>query len=361
MDCFQTQTAELTNEEYLREFNKKVVQQRIPVSGTIDLTDRCNLTCCHCYLGDQTGTRENPDKELSTSQWKALIDEMTEAGCLYLLITGGEPLLRKDFKEIYCHAKTHGLLVTVFTNGTLITEDILELFDEFTPKAVEVTLYGATSETYERITGVQGSYEKCLKGIRALIDHQINVKLKTILMNLNRNEFFDMETMAKEWGVKFRFDPAIFPGRKDDKEPVKLRVTAEEAIEKEFSDDHRAQEWKDFFERMQKLPFQDTLYQCGAGKTHFHIDAYGSLQPCLMVTDLNYNLTNGDFLTGWNEIFSSIRGKKTSDHNNCNRCQKRVLCGYCPGFFKLEKGTETIPSEYLCAMGHLRFEKINNR
>ena len=366
MDCRHTTptlyplSSTRDNQEYLQEFNKKAAQHRIPVSGTIDLTYGCNLKCRHCYLGGKTSNRENQDKELGTAEWQTIIDEITDAGCLYLLITGGEPLSRKDFKPIYCQAKTRGLLITVFTNGTLITQDILELFTEFTPKAIEVTLYGAAAETYERITGVPGSYEKCLTGIRKLIDHRINVKLKTILMTLNREEFFAVENLAKEWGIKFRFDAAVFPGLKGDKTPIKLRVSAEEAVEKEFSDLHRAQEWKNFFARMQKLPVQDTLYPCGAGKTHFHIDPYGSLQPCLMVKDpdLEYNLIGGSFLTGWNEVVSRISDKKVGINLPCYRCEKKSLCGFCPGFFELENGTEEVYSRYLCTMGHLRFEKI---
>jgi radical SAM protein with 4Fe4S-binding SPASM domain len=365
MDCVQTSWP--TNEEYLRAFNKKVAQRRVPLSGNLALTHRCNLRCVHCYLGKQTSTRENLEKELNTSQWKRLIDEITEAGCLYLLITGGEPLLREDFKEIYRHAKDNGLLVTLFTNGTLITENTLELFNDLPPRMVEVTLYGATSGTYERITGVRGSFEKCMKGIRRLIDHQVNVKLKTILMKLNHHEFVDIENIANEYGIKFRFDASIFPCTDGDRTPIELRIDAEDAVEKEFSDDNRWQAWKDFFVRMRDLPGSDKLYQCGAGLSHFHIDPYGNLQPCLMVTNLKYNIINtnsnnsdnGCFLKGWKEIIPRIRERKLGPGNRCHNCEKRSLCNFCPAFFKLENGAEDRYSEYLCTMGHLRFEKIN--
>lgn len=361
MECTQIQAPELSNEEYLREFNKKVAQRRIPLSGNLALTHRCNVRCVHCYIGKEAAARENPGKELGTRRWKTIIDEITEAGCLFLLITGGEPLLRKDFGEIYRHARTNGLLVTVFTNGTLISEDILQLFREFPPKTVEITVYGATPGTYEKITGVKGSYERCLEGIRRLMDFQINVRLKTILMKQNRHEFFKMEKMAGELGVKFRFDAAIFPGLNGDKAPIGLRVPAEDAVEKEFSDENRRQQWKDFLGGMPKLPVQDSLYQCGAGWTHFHIDPYGNLRPCLMVTDLEYNLVNGVFFTGWKEVMPRIRERKPGTGFRCNQCEKKVLCGFCPGFFQLENGGEEVYSEYLCAMGHLRFEKINEK
>jgi radical SAM protein with 4Fe4S-binding SPASM domain len=298
-------------------------------------------------------------REPDTVQWQTIIDDITRSGCLHLLITGGEPFLRNDFEDIYRHAKTNGLLVTVFTNGMLINDNILDLFSEFPPRAVEITIYGATPGTHDRITRVRGSYEKSLKGIRRLIRQKINVRLKTILLTLNRHEFFDMQNLAGELGVKFRFDAAVFPALNGDKTPMELRVPVEDAVGKEFSDDGRRQQWKDFFVKMRGLPSKDYLYQCGAGWTHFHIDPYGNLLPCLMVTDLEYNLVNGSFAAGWEKVMPRIRERKPGKGYRCNECDKRVLCGLCPAFFKLENNKEDRCSQYLCAMGQQRLEKIN--
>jgi MoaA/NifB/PqqE/SkfB family radical SAM enzyme len=337
MECAQTDW--LSNKEYLQQFNRKVAEQRIPLSGSIELTHRCNLRCAHCYIGNQACVRGNGKQEL---------------------ITGGEPLLRKDFKEIYCHAKTKGLLVTVFTNGTMVTEKILELFQDLPPRAVEISLYGATAQTYEKITGIKGSFERCLKGIQSLLDHRINLKLKTILMTLNRHEFYDIETMAEEYGVKFRFDAAIFPSLNGDKTPLGLRVSPEEVIEKEFSNGDRSREWKDFFERMQGFSLPERLYNCGTGLTSFHIDPYGHLQPCLMVANLRHDLLEGSFVEGWRDVIPRVRERKAGAAYSCNTCDKMTLCSFCPGFFELENGAEEILSEYLCALGQCRFEAINS-
>lgn len=358
MEC--AQTTWLSNKEYLQQFDRKVAQQRIPLSGSLALTHRCNLRCVHCYLGPQEAQHEKRHLEMSTEQVMSVIDEITEAGCLSLLITGGDPLLRKDFGDIYRRAKTNGLLVTVFTNGTLVTDEILELFTDLPPRAVEITLYGATVETYERITGVAGSYERCLAGIRHLLEGGVNVKLKTILMTLNRHEFFDMENMAREYGVKFRFDAAIFPRFNGDKAPLELRVPPEEAIAKDFADEDKMREWRDLFERLKGAHEFDSLYQCGAGIITFHIDPSGNLQPCLMTTSRKYNLLDGDFLTGWHKAIPHIRDKKIGTDHICCRCEKRTLCGFCPAFFELENGAEDARSEYLCVMGQLRFQAIQN-
>jgi radical SAM protein with 4Fe4S-binding SPASM domain len=298
--------------------------------------------------------------EMNTSRLLSIIDEITAAGCLYFLITGGEPFLRKDFAEIYRHTRTNGLLVTVFTNGTLITDNILELFEALPPYVVEVSLYGASAATYEKITGIKGSYKKCLRGIQQLLAHRVNVKLKTILMTLNQHEFFDIEDMAKEFGVKFRFDAAIFPCLNGDDTPLNLRVSPENAVEKEFSDNERLRNWKDFSKRYQGLPPSDTLYNCGAGLTSFYIDPYGNLQPCLMTTDFRYNLSKGSFSSGWYDIIPTIREKKAGATYTCNQCEKRMLCSFCPAFFRLENGSENIYSDYLCKMGQHRFQILNN-
>ena len=350
-----------TNQEWLKQFHLKAAQSRIPVSGSLELTMSCNLKCVHCYLGPQATPGKMPHPEMSTKQVISILDEITEAGCLHLLITGGEPLWRKDFPEIYRHARTKGLLVAVFTNGTLIRDEILELFADFPPRQVEISLYGATRDTFERITRVKGSYKKCLDGIRQLLYRQINVKLKTVLMTHNRHELSAMKRMAKEYGVKFRFDPDIFPCLTNgDKSALGLRVPPEEVIEMEICDEERSRQWSDYYEKSKDIPGTENLYDCGAGLTSFHIDAYGNLLPCLMTPQYKYSLANSTFVTRWQDDIAPIRKKKVPDGYACNSCEMHVVCTGCPAFFAVENGAEDIKSEYLCAMGKLRYEAITS-
>lgn len=353
------ETARLSAAEFLSEFNNRTEKLRIPLTGSIDLTNRCNLSCVHCYLGEERYATDRG--EMDTAKVLSVVDEITDAGCLNLLITGGEPLLRNDFFEIYRRAKESGLLITIFTNGTLITDSVVALFDDLPPHAVEISLYGASPATYERITGVKGSYDRCLRGIRTLVDHHISVSLKTILMTLNRREFHDIENIAEELGVKFRFDPSLFPRFDGDRSPVSLRVSPEEAVEKEFSDAGRAESWKKYFEKTRGSVWSDNLYHCGAGVTSFHIDSHGFLKPCLMSSRFSYDLSGGSFLNGWSDVVAGIAYSKAGSTFYCNRCEKRFLCDFCPAFSMRENGAENIPSEYLCELGSRRFQKIHNQ
>ena len=355
MDCPQSE--HLGTVEYLEQFNRKVAQQRVPLTGSIELTHRCNLHCVHCYLGGRS-SRASEHQELTTAQWLSILDQAMEAGCLYLLITGGEPTLRRDFAAIYRHAKQLGLLVTVFTNGTSISDEVIDLFADLPPRQVEISLYGATAETYERITGVRGSFERCMAGIRRLLDAHLHVGLKTILMTLNRHELCAIEQMAEDLGVKFRFDAAIFPCFNGDRTPVELRVPAREAVAMEMADGERLRKWRDFFHRQSAIAPAQTLYQCGAGTMAFHVDPFGNLRPCSMVREPSCNLLSHSFRTGWGTVIPRLHEKKARAGFSCNRCEKRALCGYCPAFFALESGAEDVRSEYLCAIGQRRYEAI---
>lgn len=356
MECIETGFSQ--GVEFIRNFNKRSAELRIPISGSIDLSRRCNLRCIHCYTGNPS--TKPVQKEMDTAKILSVIDEICEAGCLYLLFTGGEPLLRDDFPEIYRHAKNKGMIITVFTNGTLVTDEILDLFNDLPPHLVEISLYGATASTYEKISGVTGSYSRCIDGISRLLSRKIHVSIKTILMTANSHEFFDIKNIAQELGVKFRFDAEIFPRLDSNRSPLALRVPVMDAIEKEFSDNKRLDQWKQYFHKTKGQSLPDTLYNCGAGVTGFYIDPYGSLQPCLMVTNIKYSLLEGSFISGWQNVISGIINKDSGRASACNICEKRHVCSFCPAFFELENGSGDLPSEYICSMGNHRFQRIRN-
>ena len=185
--------------------------RRIPIEGTIETTYRCNLACVHCYVNEPAGAQEIQERELSLERLKQLVDEIVEEGCLFVLFTGGEVLVRPDFPELYLYARSRGLLVTIFTNGTMITDRIADLFSEHTPETIEITLYGMTKATYDRVTRVPGSYEKCLEGIRRLVDRGLPLTLKTMALTWNQDEVGAMEAYARGLGLEFRFDSSLNP------------------------------------------------------------------------------------------------------------------------------------------------------
>ena len=356
MDCLEPHWQ--TDAAYYRMFSHKLDERRVPFSGSLALTGSCNLKCIHCYLGSCYQTPDGTAGELKTDKWLAIIDEITQAGCLYLLLTGGEPLLRDDFAAIYTHAKLSGLITSVFTNGTRITPEIVDLFRDLPPGGLEISLYGMTETTYKRVTGIPGALEKCRQGIERLLAAGIDFSLKTILMTANQNEFHDIKAFARQCGVEFRFDAAIFPCLDGDPKPLACRVTPEKAIDLELEDPEMRTRWRNYLDRQGKVMPSDRLYNCGTGLTSFHVDPTGNLQPCVLVDNLTYSLLEGPFKKGWDEVIPRIREIRVDKTGECAQCEERLLCGLCPAFFKLENGSETIKSDYLCAMGHYRYNTL---
>ncbi|MBA4386565.1 MAG: hypothetical protein C0404_01210 [Verrucomicrobia bacterium] len=358
MDC--PDSSLVSAAEYMRKFTRLAADKRVPLCGTFDITRECNLSCVHCYAKgcNSSNAGAGGAQRLAAGRMARLLDECADAGCLYVLLTGGDPLMHPDFAGIYFKAKMNGMFVSVFTNGTNVKEEILNLFQDLPPRQIEVTVYGGTAETNDRITGVPGSFKRCLGGIEKMLERKLNVGLKTILMKENAGELDLIEDIAARYGLNFRFDACLFPRLDGDAAPLKLRMGAEAVVDKEFAREKIASEWSGLHERHGKVEQTDLLYWCGAGVTAFYVSPDGMLQPCMMVRSVTYNLADGDFKSGWRDIASRMSTKMLEEKSACRGCERRGVCGYCPGFFEMETGSENVPSQYLCEVGAGRLARI---
>lgn len=349
--------ADLTTLEWTTAFRARAARERTPVSATLELTRRCNLQCAHCYLGDQAEHHRRRDRELDTEAVQSAISDWVRAGCLYLCITGGEPMLRRDFAEVYRHARELGLVVTVFCTGTRVNDEIVALFRELPPRKVEISIYGATAGTHDTVTGTPGSHARAWEGIRYLHAAGIRVALKTLLLTTNRHEIDAMETQARELGVGFRHDAAIFPCLTDGSpKPLALRVPPEEAVQHDLATDERRRMWREKIEKTASHPEDDRLYTCSAGLTAFHADPYGTLSPCLMAVDYATRSEGQSFLETWKGGLETIRHRKRTGLGGSFSGDLRGACTHCPAFNRLETGDEEQESSYMLKTTRLRYE-----
>lgn len=332
---------------------RRAAAERIPIFGTFELTSRCNLRCIHCYLGSGT-SREESVRELSTTQVIGLLDEAVAAGCVQVLLTGGDPLLRADFPVIYRHARQSGTFVTVFTNGTLVRTSHVALFQELPPASVEVSLYGATPRVYEAVTGVPGSYANCLEGVRRLLDGGVKVELKTVILRTNQEEVLAMEALAQDLGVPFRSDPVLTPTLDGGRSPLSERVEPEVAARLEYTSEIKRQRSREYLAKIGRTPASERVYRCGAAVTSFYMTASGHLRPCLMTADMEFDTLSMGFEAAWREATRAI-GKPTWDPaSQCRSCEDLAVCSFCPALLRLETGRESTPSQYLCRLGEAR-------
>jgi radical SAM protein with 4Fe4S-binding SPASM domain len=349
---------ELSYAEFGKRLREKIAGQRIPIKGSLELTFRCNLRCVHCYVAHGHHGIHGK-QELTFAEICGILDQIVDEGCLWLLLTGGEPLLRPDFLDIYTYAKRKGLLVSLFTNGTLITPRIADYLADWCPRMVEITLYGRTQETYERITGIPGSYERCMRGIDLLLERGVPLKLKTMLMTVNKHELWDIKAYAESLGVGFRFDPMLNAGLEGSRVPLAFRLSPEEIVQFDLADAERWGDLQQFCDKFLGIQTDDRyLYICGAGVNVFHIDPYGKLGICMISRVPNYDLRQGTFLQGWHEFLPQVRYQKPKGEYRCNQCELISLCGQCPGWARMEHGDPEKPVAFLCRVAHLRAEQV---
>jgi radical SAM protein with 4Fe4S-binding SPASM domain len=309
------------------------------------------------------GDKEARLQELTYEEHCRILDEITEAGCLWLLYTGGEIFVRKDFLDIYTYAKKKGLLITLFTNGTLITSEVADYLAKWRPFSIEITLYGRTKETYERITGVSGSYDRCMEGIRLLTERGLPLKLKAMAITINKHEIWEMKRFAEEdLELEFRFDAMINPRIDCSQSPLKVRLKPEEVVEFDLQDPKRVAEWKRLDERFNGPVHSsedcDQLYHCGAGVNGFAIDPYGMLSVCGLSYSDAFNLRKGNFRKGWEQFLLKQRRKKIRKLTKCVVCEIKVMCGMCPANAELENRDPEEPIDFFCQVAHLRAKAL---
>lgn len=352
MDC--PHIPELGNGEFSERWRQSVASPRVPVSGSLELSFRCNLRCAHCYVLHRE--REVPSqRELSRAEVSDILNQAVDEGCQRLVLTGGEPLLRSDFLGICSDAKKKGLLVTLFTNGTLITPSIADYLAAWRPFVVEITLYGRTQATYERITGVPGSHRRCLRGIELLLERGVPLKLKTMLLTLNRHELSQMRAYANRLGVDFRFDGMVNPTLAGSRSPLGFRVLPEDIVLSELADVNLRMRWAADYKRFYGVSRDSVfLYECGAGLSSFHVDPYGRLSLCPVARTPDYDLRSGSFAESWRAFLPELRLQPANDPYECRQCDMRLLCAQCPALARLENGKPEQRIEFLCRLAHLR-------
>lgn len=335
--------------------------QRVPVDGMIELTRLCSLKCTHCYIGDARWKKD--PNEMTTSQLKALMDTLAERGTMWLCFTGGEAMIRKDFRELWVYAKSKGFIMTLFTNATLINESMAEFLVKYPPFNTEVSIYGATEEIYEKVTLVKGSYRRFMNGIENLRKTGLPWQLKSVLIKESAHELDAMRALAEKWDVQFKFDgkinPSVGEGETGGKAPCASRVSPEELVQIERADIERSEEEAEFQEKYGKYPGKgEMLFGCGAGKHSFYLKSDGLLQMCLLTQHRGRSLKSkpnisDSFTSAWDE-FGEVRKIKRDLNSPCRTCDIAHLCDNCPGFSQLENGDEQGAVEFLCRSAHLK-------
>jgi radical SAM protein with 4Fe4S-binding SPASM domain len=341
------------------DLHQRQAGERVPLQVSIEVTRRCPLECLHCYNNLPMADLDAKRRELTKEEHFRVLDELVEMGCFWILYTGGEIFARKDFLEIYTYAKKKGFLITLFTNGTIINEQIADYLVEWPPFAIEITLYGRTRETYEALTAIPGSYDRCLRGIRLLKERGLPLKLKTVATSINKHEVMAMRRFAEEeLGVEFKMDGQINPRIDCSQSPLAVRLTPEELVALDTASPKGKSEYLRLanhdLERPANLAQIDTTYFCGGGLNSFAINPYGEIGICVISQQETFSVRGVGVKRVWEESLLQLRNRKRQRVTKCVQCRIQSLCGMCPANGEMENGDRESPVEFLCHVAHLR-------
>jgi radical SAM protein with 4Fe4S-binding SPASM domain len=337
-------------------------------SFDLEITARCNNDCPHCYINLPAGDRAAKEQELTPAEIGRIADEAVALGAFWVLITGGEPLLREDFAEIYLLLKRKGLLLSVFTNATLLRQEHVDLFRKYPPRDIEVSVYGATKETYEKVTRRPGSFDAFRRGLALLADSGVQVRLKAMALRSNHHELSKISEFCRASTKDYyRFDPLLH--LRFDGDTVRNtgiiaeRLTPEEIVAVERADSERFGALEKGCDKLISDAFGHTgcdhLFHCGAGNGSFSVSYDGRFRLCssLWAPETTYDLRTGTLKEAWEKTVPRVRDIRSKNReflDTCRKCPLINLCLWCPAHAYLESGAMDTRVDYFCRVAHAR-------
>lgn len=333
-------------------------QTKTPANGSIEITPLCNMNCDMCYVRLSPQQMAQQGRLRTGEEWLALGRQMRDAGVLFLLITGGEPLTHPDFKEIYLGMQQLGMIVTINTNGTLIDEAWAAFFAAHKPRRINITLYGADEEAYNRLCHYPGGFQRTLHAIQLLRQQGVDVKVSSSLTRANQADWEKVIRIGEKLGVPVREDTYMCPATRERNMPYnqQARMSPEEAgrvriklLRAEMGDALFYQSAAFNLYMTAHTPVGDGVPQplkCMAGSCSFTVNWQGKMRPCVISTAPEADAFALGFAAAWDYIVAETAKLRTS--SQCAKCTLRQFCNNCAMYALYECGRHDGVPDYIC-------------
>ena len=350
--------ADMTWREYQDLVRAKARETGVPAFGTFELTPLCNFNCKMCYIHLSPKRMNEMGRLRTASEWIDMADQAQHMGMVGVTLTGGEVLTRQDFGEIYEGITNLGLIVSILSNGSLVDEEVVELFRQRPPAYLRFTLYGASNETYERLCGVSGGFDRVMHGLRLLKDAGIDFMLSFTETTLNINDFDDVFRIADEFGVGIVAGTEIVPavrGAQNDADALRVSTPR---LPLERKDDGRPAIWSHPIKRTIETPGDDAFLKCKSYRSSFWIDWNGSMETCSFMSSCAAKPFETGFSHAWENLLDKLSRIRLPE--KCMGCSYRDFCFSCPGVREAETGSAEVICKRLCDRAQSLAEKMSN-
>ncbi len=321
---------------------RRAFEKKMPLSCQLDLTYQCNLNGRHCYI-----VREDRP-ELSTSEIKDILDQLAEAGTLFLSFSGGEILLRKDFFSLADYARKLNFALRLLTNGTLIDKAAAGAIAALSPVQVTVSLYSTDAGIHDDITGMPNAFLRTAAAVRELRERDVPVKLSCLIMKNNFSEYDGVKRLAEKLGCVFQADPHVTPRIDGNTAPLIFHIN-DHMLERVLADPGLKLSLQIKSSEIHSEPeFEDI--PCLAAYTSCYISPYGDVYPCVQFPLRCGNLREESFIDIWRHspVLEKVRAAAFSRLPDCSECELLLYCRRCPGLAWLMRKDYTASYDMAC-------------
>ncbi len=349
---------------------RKAAQAGIPISGTFELTPRCNLSCRMCYIRMNPEEMKPYGRELTAQEWISLVEQATQAGMRFLLLTGGEPMLRPDFSQVYDAMSQLGLSISINTNGTMLSEQVRNLLERRPPSQLNVTLYGPREETYGTLCGNSYAFAKTMDTMRWARDLGIFLNVNVTVTPWNMDQITELEALAEREGFHLRQTYYNFPPSRRNTKTEFSRIAPEDVGRMIAQREFRLQGAENITVRancieksMQLLPEKQPIgdlegecIRCYAGRSQFWIAWNGEMTPCGMLDMPKTAPLSEGFQSAWERIKQDTAKIRLCP--DCITCKERDTCFNCAAVVRTETGSFEGRPDYMCRLNHAYREEV---
>ncbi len=341
----------MTAEPYMSKYlNQLAIKNGVPISGHFELTPNCNFLCPMCYVHE--GMHKN---ELGTDTWLRFAEEAKKTGTLFLLLTGGEPFLRSDFEELYTSLSQMGFVISINTNGSLLS-DYIDLLKKYPPFRINISLYAGSNEAYKNFCGVD-AFDTVTKNIGLLKSAGIGIRLNSVFTEKNSEQAADIIRFAKENELIIKHTSYAYPQIRlgFDSGTNNARLSADRAAETEVKADLLRLGEAQFANKAKTvLKIEDNItspdgylsVRCRAGRSAYWITWDGKMRACTMLPTPETEPLNVGFKKAWEDLRHAVGEIKMP--SECAMCEKRSVCPVCAAMCYTETGSFDKKPQYLC-------------
>ena len=330
-----------------------------PIDGSLELLPLCNLNCKMCYVRLSKAEMEARGRLRTWEEWLDVAHQMKKSGVLFLLLTGGEPLMYPNFRELFVALKKLGMVLTINTNGTLLDEDWADFFAQHKPRRINITIYGSSEEMYRELCQAPQGFEKAVNAVRLLKERGVDVKISGSATKANEAALENIVRLGHSMNAPVMVDTYMMPATRERTLPYDFQsrldpISAARVRVRTMELEMTPEAFRKY--RDESIATADNFVPgeekeenigCMAGSCSFSVNWQGNLQPCVILQEPHANVFEVGFQQAWQQVWQQATQLKSS--SKCSVCNLRHLCRTCVASGLTETGKHNGIPEYMCS------------